>query len=198
MQKQKPLLTYCTGGIRCEKGVRWMEEHLSKTTPSQVQRPIYTLDGGIAAYLTWISAEVAAGRKTPEDSLFKGYNYVFDARGTTAMEGATPVSTCHVCGCASAKLAKCATEGCHLVLVVCGDCESAGADVRCCSSCKELAGTKTMCECEQAREEELWGSKRIKQAKTQGWKMRRKMAHTHVGAEAMRKGNLNGMVQGAT
>lgn len=176
-----------------------MEEHLSTTTPSQSQRPVFTLDGGIAAYLTWMNAEVTAGRKRPDESLFKGYNYVFDARGTTAMEGATPVSSCHACGCKTARLAKCATEGCHLVLVVCSDCES--AEVQCCSSCKELAEgldtkAKAMCECEQAREKELWGEKRVKEPKTQGWKTRRKMAHTHVGVESLKRGNLNVMTEG--
>lgn len=192
---QKPLLTYCTGGIRCEKGVRWMEEHLSTITASQ--RPTFTLDGGIAAYLTWMEAEVAAGRKRPDESLFKGSNYVFDARGSTAIEGSIPVSVCHGCGSKTARLTKCATEGCHLVLVACEDCES--RDIRCCQSCKQLSesevadknGAKMLCECEQAREKALWGEQRVKQAKTQGWKTRRKMAHTDISRESMRKENIN-------
>jgi len=200
--KQTPLLTYCTGGVRCEKGVRWMEEHLSATTAKH--RPTFTLEGGIAAYLTWMESEVVAGRKTPDESLFKGHNYVFDARGSTAIEGTTPVSSCHGCGSKTARLAKCATENCHLVLVACEDCET--GDIRCCQSCERLAeepgvfggkGGKTMCECEQEREKQLWGEKRVKEAKTQGWKTRKKMAQTTVHAISMPKKNLNMTIESA-
>ncbi|KFY92453.1 hypothetical protein V498_04944 [Pseudogymnoascus sp. VKM F-4517 (FW-2822)] len=104
LQKGKPeVLTYCTGGIRCEKGVRWMEEYMSRDEQRD-QGNIYTLKGGIAAYLTWMEAEIAANRKTAEDSLFKGRNYVFDARGSTGLAGAEPVSTCHSCGVPSDRL----------------------------------------------------------------------------------------------
>ncbi|KFZ12083.1 hypothetical protein V501_04405 [Pseudogymnoascus sp. VKM F-4519 (FW-2642)] len=97
-EKGKPqVLTYCTGGIRCEKGVRWMEEYMSKDELRD-QGKIYTLKGGIAAYLTWMEDEITAGKKTAEDSLFKGRNYVFDARGSTGLAGTEPVSNCHSCG----------------------------------------------------------------------------------------------------
>ncbi len=178
-QAEKPLMTYCTGGIRCEKGVRWMEEHFSKIGNGGDKRPIYTLDGGIAAYITWMENEVASGRMTPEDSLFKGQNYVFDARGSVGIDGTEPVSSCHCCGIKSARLGKCGTAGCHIVLVVCEQCEK--GDVRCCGNCEQVAeacdaapeGPKPMCECEQAREKELWGGERVKEAKTQGWRKKK-------------------------
>ena len=152
-----------------------MEEYLSKSgdADAATQRPIYTLQGGIAAYLTWMEEEIAAGRKTKEESLFKGQNYVFDARGSMGIEGADPVSACHVCGIKTARLGKCASEGCHLVLVVCEECES--GDVRCCSSCKELEekGKKAICDCEQEREKELWAGERVKEERTQGWRKKK-------------------------
>lgn len=185
LQKSNPqVLTYCTGGIRCEKGVRWMEEYMTREE-QRGQGKIYTLKGGIAAYLTWMEAEIAAGRKTAEDSLFKGRNYVFDARGSTGLPGAEPVSTCHSCGIPSGRLSKCASPGCHLVLVVCTACEL--GNVRCCHGCLKLSHEKqagdvaehrrpmSLCECEQARERELWAGERVKEPKTQGWRKKKRM-----------------------
>ncbi len=173
----KQIMTYCTGGIRCEKGVRWMHENLEHEPGEK----IYTLRGGIAAYLTWMDEEIQQGRKQISDSLFRGRNYVFDARGSMGLSIPTePVSTCHVCSVATDSLSKCRSNGCHLVLVVCSRCD--WGDPRCCQSCHEidaadLAGIspeakspRPICACEQAREECLWGGDRVKAPKMQGWK----------------------------
>ena len=92
LQRPANLLTYCTGGIRCEKSVRWMAERL-QPRDGQV---VCTLKGGIAAYLTWMDEEIRSGRKTSVESLFKGRNYVFDGRGSTGLSSGemAPVSTC--------------------------------------------------------------------------------------------------------
>ena len=195
VQNEKPIMSYCTGGIRCEKGARWMDENLPR---SAQPRQIHTLDGGIATYLTWMKEEIKAGRTRPEDSLFKGQNYVFDARGSLGIEGAEPVSKCHVCGTKSARLGKCATDGCHLVLVVCEECEKTAKGVRCCENCLEVSmenetlnGAKKMCKCEQEREKDLWGNEIAKPVKTQGWKKeKRKMAHTNVNAAHTQKHDI--------
>jgi predicted sulfurtransferase len=169
--KPKQIMTYCTGGIRCEKAVRWMEE---KTPQSNAK--ITTLKGGIAAYLMWMNEEIKAGIKTPQDSLFKGRNYVFDARGSTGLiEDTKPVSICHLCRLPSDHLSKCRSKRCHLVLVVCPGCEK--DDPRCCRSCRDMdmnnsttkqdqSGSKTICECEKERERELWGGERGKTPKS--------------------------------
>ncbi|KAB8606271.1 hypothetical protein FH972_025900 [Carpinus fangiana] len=156
-QEKKQVLTYCTGGIRCEKATRWMAERPDET------REICTLKGGIAAYLDWVDEEIAAGRMRFQDSLFRGKNYVFDARGAVGLNAYNadqeePVSNCHMCGKAEDRLGKCKTAGCHLILVVCEDCEA--KDARCCQSCQQMDGTeikgRPMCECESARESDLW------------------------------------------
>ncbi|CAG8951062.1 hypothetical protein HYFRA_00006460 [Hymenoscyphus fraxineus] len=165
-QKGKQILTFCTGGIRCEKGARYMQENMEKQPGASVA----TLKGGIAAYLTWMDEEIRHGRKRPEESLFKGRNYVFDARGSTSLDGISePVSKCHGCGNPSDRLGKCRSTGCHLVLVVCSACELS-LDPRCCQSCLDMdlglelnsnapknIKSRTVCECEQKRETELWG-----------------------------------------
>jgi predicted sulfurtransferase len=167
----KQIMTYCTGGIRCEKAVRWMEE-----TSPQINSKITTLKGGIAAYLMWMNEEIKTGRKTPKDSLFKGRNYVFDARGSTGLfEETDPVSTCHICRLPSSHLSKCRSKGCHLVLVVCPECKH--EEPRCCQGCRDKnidgaateqahGGSKPLCDCENERERQLWGGERTKTPKS--------------------------------
>ncbi|KAG0652856.1 Thiosulfate sulfurtransferase rhodanese domain-containing 2 [Hyphodiscus hymeniophilus] len=183
-------MTYCTGGVRCEKGSRFLAENIALEGSS-----VCTLQGGIQAYLMWMDEEIKAGRKTPQDSLFKGKNYVFDARGSTGLTtssnpgpgdaNAEKVARCHMCGKAEDRLSKCRSQGCHLILVICEECED-GADPRCCRSCLELdtraggelvagrAQSRPICECEMERELRLWGDKRVKSLRSQG-KGRKKM-----------------------
>ncbi|KAH7351170.1 hypothetical protein BKA65DRAFT_525390 [Rhexocercosporidium sp. MPI-PUGE-AT-0058] len=175
----KQIMTYCTGGIRCEKGARFLQENMKKEGDR-----VCTLQGGIAAYLTWMDEEINSGRKCPEDSLFRGRNYVFDARGSTGLissPAVEPVSTCHTCESPCDRLSKCRSKGCHLVLVVCERCES--GDPRCCQNCEEFdeqacskdaetekSRPRLICACERDREAELWGAEEEKVPKTQGWR----------------------------
>ena len=160
-KKPQGIATYCTGDIRCEKGARWMQEALEKEGGSG-DAPVYTLHGGIVAYQAWMEEEVKAGRKKPEDSLFKGRNYVFDARGAIGDQEA--VSACHGCGRPEDRLGKCEMPRCHLVLVVCEMCEYKGG-IACCEDCRDGAShqqgsgsqSRRMCKCENEREKTLWG-----------------------------------------
>jgi len=173
-REEKQIMTYCTGGIRCEKATRWMQEKIG----SQEGQKVCTLHGGIAAYLSWMDEEIKQGRKQPHESLFRGRNYVFDARGSVGLTINThvePVSRCHVCATPSDNLSKCRSNGCHLILVVCPLCEK--QDPRCCQSCHDMntwvpmvACPRPMCMCESEREAELWGGQRVKVSKTQGWR----------------------------
>jgi predicted sulfurtransferase len=173
----RQIMTYCTGGIRCEKGVRYLQEKMKKREGDRV----CTLKGGIQAYLTWMDKEIREGRMNPEDSLFKGRNYVFDARGSTGLSGdvtVEPVSRCQTCGMPSDRLSKCQSRGCHLVLVVCQDCEE-GAGPRCCGSCEKFDGEfsvyqedaaplrRPICDCEKEREAQLWGGEHFRPSNAQ-------------------------------
>lgn len=173
-KKSTGIATYCTGGIRCEKGARWLQEALEKeNTGADTQ--VYTLHGGIVAYQAWIEREVEAGRKQPEDSFFKGKNYVFDARGAigTDIEVHQKVSKCHGCSAPEDRLGKCTGAGCHLVLVVCKSCDEQGG-VCCCEDCRNPVDRqcdtqlkqRQMCQCESSREKLLWGDEgaRLSQA----------------------------------
>jgi len=162
-------MTYCTGGIRCEKGARFLQENMERRDDDTV----CTLKGGIAAYLAWMDEEIKLGKKKLEDSLFKGKNYVFDARGSMGLNDdvSGPVSKCHLCEQPSDRLSKCCSRGCHLVLVVCEHCEQ--EDPRCCESCRHFdASEKTeevrprpICDCEKEREARLWGPRAVKDSR---------------------------------
>lgn len=189
--ERKQIMTYCTGGIRCEKAARWMQESLSRSSETK----IYTLDGGIAAYLAWMEAEIRDGRLRPEDSLFKGRNYVFDARGSVGLPDATEVvSRCHLCEQPTSSLTKCHSKGCHLVLVACSDCSQ--KDLNCCEDCKgideqkesRMDGPRSICACEKEREFALWGGVRQKQTKKKKRERKEKQGPdrpVHVETEAV-------------
>jgi predicted sulfurtransferase len=160
-KKPQGIATYCTGGIRCEKGARWMQEALAKDGGNN-DVPVYTLHGGIVAYQSWMQEEIDAGRKMPEDSFFKGTNYVFDARGAIGAQQA--VAACHSCNKPEDRLGKCEMAGCHLVLVVCESCEQQGS-ITCCEDCRQIEVEpqdapkrgRRMCKCENDRERSIWG-----------------------------------------
>ncbi|PQE27858.1 Rhodanese domain protein [Rutstroemia sp. NJR-2017a BBW] len=168
----KTIYSYCTGGIRCEKATRWIKE----------QKPgdrIFTLKGGISAYMAWFEGEVRAGRMRGEECLWRGREYVFDGRGSLGLglgengvEGREKVARCHGCGRVEDRLGKCMMEGCELVLVVCEECN----DVKCCEDCGEMneKGRRGICSCERERELSLWGPEGMKSVQVKTPKKGRK------------------------
>lgn len=106
--KGKPVVTYCTGGIRCEV--------LSSLMAARGFGEVYQLEGGIVRY-----AE-AFGDK----GLWQGSLYVFDERGSLDF-GADPavLGRCVRCGGATKRMRNCTDPSCREQLVVCDSCESA-------------------------------------------------------------------------
>lgn len=218
-KKGTQYMTYCTGGIRCEKGSRFLAE---KLVLGGERASVCTLQGGIQAYLMWMDSEIKAGRKTAQESLFKGRNYVFDARGSTGLalsssemgeEGeGEKVATCNICAKPDDRLSKCRSKGCHLILVVCEECE-VGGDVRCCGSCLELdtqaaakdveekavgeekvpgkARPRSICDCERERETKLWGDKRAVKSQRQNPQGKRKGKGKDYGTEIRDDSNIS-------
>lgn len=106
-KKDKPLLLYCTGGIRCEKASAWLI--------SQGFENVSQLEGGIIDYARQVEEQ---GLK----SKFKGKNFVFDERkGERITEDV--VSICHQCGQPSDHHVNCANDACHLLFVQCSACQ---------------------------------------------------------------------------
>ena len=102
--KQRPVITYCTGGVRCEI--------LSKLMLERGFEEVYQVDGGIVRYLERFGAT----------SHWKGALAVFDGRETVAPEGAEHIGTCHCCGSATSRLQNCADLACRVRLVTCDTC----------------------------------------------------------------------------
>jgi UPF0176 protein len=121
-QKDKKVLLYCTGGIRCEKASAWMK-HKGFEDVNQ-------LHGGIIDYARQIKA---AGI----DSKFTGKNFVFDERLGESIDGEV-ISKCHQCGTSCDTHTNCKNDDCHLLFIQCPDC--AEKHEGCCTAeCQEIA-----------------------------------------------------------
>ena len=103
--KDKPIVTYCTGGIRCEI--------LTPIMKARGFKEIYQIDGGIVRY----------GEARGNQGLWEGSLYVFDKR--ISMDFAPDVAligTCVCCGTKSNNMINCADKMCREQMVVCTDC----------------------------------------------------------------------------
>ena len=106
--KDKPVVTYCTGGIRCEV--------LTPLMKARGFSEVYQLDGGIVRY----------GEHAGNDGLWEGSLYVFDGRMSMDFApGATLLGTCTLCGTATNHTVNCHESSCREQLVCCGECERA-------------------------------------------------------------------------
>lgn len=116
--KDKKIITYCTGGIKCEKASAYLLDQGFKN--------VYQLHGGIIKY------GMEAGG---ED--FDGKCYVFDNRVAVDVNKVNPevISSCTICGCKTDKMVNCANAECNNHLCICADCllEMDGA---CSQACK--------------------------------------------------------------
>ena len=103
--KGKPVVTYCTGGIRCEV--------LSSLMTARGFGEVYQLEGGIVRY----------GEKYGDDGLWDGSLYVFDGRGSVDFsDHAAVIGECVGCGAATKRTANCPDPSCRSQFVVCEDC----------------------------------------------------------------------------
>ncbi len=121
-KKDKELLLYCTGGIRCEKASSYLRHHGFKK--------VYQLHGGIIEYAHQVKAQGL-------ESKFKGKNYVFDGR-TAERITEDVLSNCHQCGTECDVHVNCANLACNLLFIQCDNC--AETNKGCCSEdCKNLS-----------------------------------------------------------
>lgn len=120
----RKILTYCTGGIRCEK--------LSGYLRREGFDEVYQLDGGIVKY-----------GKDPEvqGRDFEGLCYVFDERVGVEVnhtETRRVITHCRVCGVEESRYGNCRWPDCNEQIFVCPDCrESHG--LFCGERCREAA-----------------------------------------------------------
>ncbi|WP_373232876.1 rhodanese-related sulfurtransferase [Cohnella sp.] len=108
--KDKTILTYCTGGIRCEM--------LTAVLRDQGFKDVYQLDGGIVTY-----------GKDPEvqGKGFDGNCYVFDERISVRINQTDEhiiVGKCHHCEQPTDQYINCEDDTCHLQHLCCEDCKT--------------------------------------------------------------------------
>jgi UPF0176 protein len=103
--KSKPVVTYCTGGIRCEV--------LSVMMKNRGFSEVYQIDGGIAKY----------GEQYRDDGLWEGKLYVFDGRLVTQFsDGAKDIGECVHCTGKTSNYINCAELSCNQLVLVCEQC----------------------------------------------------------------------------
>ena len=103
--KDKPVVTYCTGGIRCEV--------LTPLMKNRGFREVYQLDGGIATY----------GEAYGDDGLWQGSLYVFDDRITMDFSDHTAlIGACDGCSTPTNRVADCGDAACVRQMVRCQAC----------------------------------------------------------------------------
>ena len=120
-KKDRNIIMYCTGGIRCEKASAFLLHKGFKN--------IFHLEGGIINY-----ANTVKERGLPNK--FRGKNFVFDERLGEKI-GEEVIAHCHQCGRPADTHVNCANSGCHLLFIQCADC--AQKFEGCCSKeCQEV------------------------------------------------------------
>ena len=103
--KDKPVVTYCTGGIRCEV--------LSALMKNRGFTEVYQIDGGIVKY----------GETFKDDGLWEGKLYVFDRRLVTQFsEKAKDIGHCIRCDAKTSNFKNCADMACNNLVLLCSDC----------------------------------------------------------------------------
>jgi len=103
--KDKPIVTYCTGGIRCEILSTVMKKHGFNE--------VYQIEGGIVRY----------GNKYGDDGLWQGSLYTFDARmAINFSDKADIFSRCERCESHTNKFYSCSEVSCYELILLCEPC----------------------------------------------------------------------------
>jgi UPF0176 protein len=104
--KDKPIVTYCTGGIRCEI--------LSSLMKNRGFKEVYQIDGGIVKY----------GEAYGDDGLWKGSLHVFDDRMKVDFSDHTAtVGRCVHCDGPTNNYENCAFANCNDLVLICLNCK---------------------------------------------------------------------------
>ncbi len=106
-QKDKTIITYCTGGIRCEKASAYLVENGFKD--------VYQLDGGIVNFI-----------KQYPDTYWEGGMFVFDERRVVTpnrREEIKHIAKCYYCGEPTSYYINCHNQLCDKLFVCCHECK---------------------------------------------------------------------------
>lgn len=117
--KDKTIVTYCTGGIRCEKASAYLVQKGFKD--------VYQMDGGIWNYI-----------KQYQDKYWEGSVFVFDERRIVTpntMEEIKHIGECYYCGKPASYYINCHNQDCDKLLLTCDECKTAN-DYCCSDECR--------------------------------------------------------------
>ena len=103
--KNKPIVTYCTGGIRCEV--------LSAVMKTRGFKEVYQIDGGIASY----------GKEFGDDSLWEGALHTFDNRMSLMFSKKSKlIGKCKQCNSPANRFYDCPKVPCNALTLLCIKC----------------------------------------------------------------------------
>lgn len=103
--KDKPIVTYCTGGVRCEA--------LSALMKNRGFEEVYQIDGGIVKY----------GEKYGDEGLWEGSLYIFDDRmNHNFSDNPKVIGICVHCQGKTSNYENCAEVSCNRLVLICQDC----------------------------------------------------------------------------
>jgi UPF0176 protein len=103
--KETPVVTYCTGGVRCEI--------LSSMMIKRGFTEVYQMEGGIVRY----------GEEFGDSGLWEGSLYIFDNRKAVSFTpDAVVIGRCAQCGVPSSWMENCAVSDCRRQMVTCETC----------------------------------------------------------------------------
>jgi UPF0176 protein len=104
--KDKPIVTYCTGGIRCEI--------LSSLMKNRGFNEVYQIDGGIVKY----------GEAYGDNGLWEGSLHVFDNRMKVEFsDHSAVIGSCTHCGGSTSNYENCAFANCNDLVLICLNCK---------------------------------------------------------------------------
>lgn len=125
LPKDKPILTYCTGDIRCE--------YLSAYMKHKGFKDVYHLDGGIVKY----------GEAYGDGGFWEGKCYVFDKRMKLAFSNQSKdIGRCIRCGVATSNHENCANPQCNRLVLICPSCY--GASATCLEGCDAVPASSVL------------------------------------------------------
>lgn len=105
--KSKKLITYCTGGIRCEP--------LSALMKKKGFEHVYQLHGGVVKY----------GEVRGDGGLWEGKCFVFDRRMSVAFSGRSKdIGVCEHCAAPTSNYQNCAVKTCNKLMLLCEACRT--------------------------------------------------------------------------
>ncbi|MEA5453792.1 rhodanese-related sulfurtransferase [Sinomonas sp. JGH33] len=115
--KDKPVVTYCTGGVRCEV--------LTALMRRRGFQEVYQLDGGIVRY----------GEAFGDAGLWEGSLYVFDRRMHLEFsDESSTIGSCARCDGPTSDFHNCANPACRQLTLFCEAC-AGGGELRCPGGC---------------------------------------------------------------